>query len=89
MSIHIRDITEVRRRVQMAFPEGGDETSTRQIPILVKYIDELELALLPFARLGLATPNGPQISAQFADCKKAAEVLTDQSPAKKFEFPAE
>lgn len=89
MSIYIRDITEVRRRVQMAFPEGGDETSTRQIPILLKYIDELELALLPFARLGLGSPMAASMPLNFQDCKNAAEVLTDKSPAKKFEFPAE
>lgn len=46
-------VEQVQKRIKMGFPDGVDETSRTQLQVLLARIQELERALIPFARLAI------------------------------------
>jgi uncharacterized protein YdhG (YjbR/CyaY superfamily) len=86
-------VEHIRERVRQAYPEGVDEQSYKDIPVLLTRIAELENALVPFAHQGNMDNFGkPMVEVRHADCQKAALILqTDYQPDKKindFYYPA-
>ena len=52
MPNRILQVEEVQKRVKAGFPNGCDSESHPQIQNLLARIEELETALVPFARVG-------------------------------------
>lgn len=72
-SIAVENIKDYMRR---GYPEGV-EVLLKDMPILFGRIDELERALVPFARKGVANNDGlPLVQVYHNDCKKAYDVLS-------------
>jgi hypothetical protein len=70
-------VEEARKRVRAGFPEGSDNISAQQLPILLRRIDELEAALMPFARIGsrIDSTTPELVDCYRNHCAKAYEVL--------------
>jgi hypothetical protein len=87
MSFLMEGIKKVERRLQAGFPSGVDEQSFRDVPLLLQRIQELESALLPFARVGKRGTQTPTVEVQFSDCKIAETVLTLEQHPTQYEYP--
>jgi hypothetical protein len=93
---HIFIVEEVDKRVRTGYPNGVDETSIKQLPLLLKRIQELENALAPFARIGARSGPGelPLQNCYTKDCVEAYNVLDPSNtwrakPVQQQEIPAE
>lgn len=91
----ILQVEEVIKRVKAGFPSGVDVESSREIPILLARIAELEAALVPFARIGISLTNQePEIRDVYTkDIRKAYEVMDVRNsavanPVEDFGIPA-
>jgi hypothetical protein len=91
---HIIPVKEIEKRVSTGFPEGADVISTKQIPILLERIRELEAALAPFARIGvtLTSETPPLVDCYAKDCANAYEMLNEAASIRPapiaYEIPA-
>ena len=90
-------VDEVRKRAHGGWTEGVDELSIKDIPLLLRRIDELESALVPFARQSLMEKkyksNVEMVSLYRADCDRAFDTITTHNgtdlPYEDFGIPAE
>ena len=75
VSIEVEQIRDYMRR---GMPEGG-EAVIKSIPVLFRRIEELERALVPFARQGLVDNEGkPLINVYHKDCQTAYRTLSSR-----------
>lgn len=73
VSIQVEQIKDYMRR---GMPEGG-EPVIKEIPTLFRRIEELERALVPFARQGLVDNEGkPLVNVYHKDCQHAYRTLS-------------
>lgn len=89
MSRLIEQVDLVKKRVRMAFSNGVDEQSFRDIPLLLSRIDELERALQPFARVGNTPVGTPLVHVYHKDCVNASIMLTPFITVPLADIPAE
>lgn len=76
----INQVEEVIRRVKAGFPSGVDTESASHIPWLLSRIEELEAALVPFARVGATlTNNEPPLREVYTDALANAYAMLDKS----------
>jgi hypothetical protein len=77
MRNHIKLVEEVITRKNKGYPTGVDDTSLKQIPILLKRIEELENALAPFARVASRFDSNTQelVDVYAKDCREAFSAL--------------
>lgn len=72
-SLQVEEIKDYMRR---GYPEGI-EVLLKSMPVLFGRIEELERALVPFARKGVDDNGGlPLLYVNHSDCKKAYGVLS-------------
>lgn len=95
MPNRILQVEEIIKRVKAGYPSGVDTESHKQIPILLARIEELEAALVPFARIGATlTNNEPEIRDVYTKDVKAAYEVMDRrlaygpAPIEDFGIPA-
>jgi hypothetical protein len=75
VSIQVEQIRDYMRR---GMPEGG-EPVIKEIPTLFRRIEELERALVPFARQGLVNNDDkPLINVYHKDCQTAYRALSSK-----------
>ena len=90
---HIKLAQAVQTEVARGMPDGLSEEFLRKIPMLFNRIEELERALIPFARAFDTNKqyNKTMLDVYKKDCQAAFNMLdSTQSivPSKKFEYPA-
>lgn len=91
LSLEVENIRDYLRR---GMPEGGEHV-VKSVGVLFRRIEELERALIPFARRGLVdNENKPLINVYHKDCKTAYDVLSEEAarasqPAEPEYLPAE
>lgn len=79
----------------MNLPDGMDEQFLKKIPFLFKRIEELESALVPFARIFKVNERFDleMLEVYKADCKRAFDKLDSTQPYRfatpPMEYPAE
>lgn len=72
------EVDQIRDYMRRGMPEGG-EPVIKSINVLFNRIEELERALIPFARQGLAkNDNRPLIEVYHKDCQKAFKTLSSR-----------
>jgi len=77
-SLAVENIKDYMRR---GYPEGV-EPLLKEMPILFGRIEELERALIPFARQGVKDNEGkPLVYVNHNDCKKAFNALSSDKAA--------
>ena len=90
----ILEVERIERYMREGFPEGV-EPLAKDVPLLLHRINELEVALVPFARAGLQENDGkPLIHVYQKDCKRAFDKLSRRvaiatRPVVVEEYPAE
>ena len=90
---YIKHVELIRREIAKGMPDGLTEDFLRKLPDLFTRIEELERALVPFAR---AFKNNEQFNDTMLrvykeNCKEAFYVLDSANavqPPKKYEYPA-
>ena len=75
-------VNTIKDRVRQQFPDGVDSQSQHDLKVLLSRIEELQVALSPFARLGTLQSYGKDlIQCYHKDCVRALEVYReDTSP---------
>ena len=74
-------VNQVRDRMHKGWNDGIDEKSARDIPVLLRRIDELEQALVPLAEVAqreiIDNPNGnkPLLACRRQDAFNAKDLL--------------
>lgn len=77
-------IEDIRKRVKAGFPNGVDMESHQHIPLLLGRIDELEHAMLPFARIGSTLSSSePELREVYTRDLSHAFNVMDPNNAKK------
>ena len=72
------EVERVKDYMRRGYPEGI-EPLLKSMPVLLGRIEELERALVPFARKGVDDNGGlPLLQVYHADCKKAFNVLSSE-----------
>jgi len=75
VSLEVENIRDYMRR---GMPEGG-EPLIKSIPVLFRRIEELERALIPFARQGIKDNEGlPLTQVYHRDCQTAYKALSSK-----------
>ena len=78
MTNHSLQVEEIKDYLRRGMPEGG-EPVIKSLPVLFRRIEELEHALVPFARQGLANnENKPLIYVYHKDCVTALNILSSK-----------
>lgn len=86
-------VDSVKREYNMGMPDGMDESFLKRIPYLFRRIEELESALIPFARCFHTNRdvNVEMLNVYKSDCKKAFEMVDSHNayvPEVVYEIPA-
>lgn len=78
----IEIVDGIRKEMAMHMPDGMDEQFLKKIPFLFKRIEELETALVPFARVFKVNERFSlgMLEVYKTDCKKAFDVLDSTQP---------
>lgn len=70
------EVENIRDYIRRGYPEGVDPL-LKSLPVLFGRIEELEKALIPFARAGLLDNDGkPLIYVHHSSCKNAFDILS-------------
>ena len=98
MALNLKRLAEiVVRRMQLGWADGIDPQSAKDIPLLIKRIEELETGLIPFAKIAVTQKdqsNGkPLTSCYLSDCVNALALMdpnnSEQPKTEDFGLPAE
>ena len=66
----------IRRRAKAGFPDGVENTALRDMQVLLRRVDELERAIVPFVRVGTLPNHGdPMVSLEHRLCVNAAMIM--------------
>lgn len=94
---HIPDVERIEHAMRLGWPEGTSELH-KEVPVLLKRIQELETALIPFARVATSEATAGMsanlVHVYLKDCVKAFDTLDSRQGIKKqndgfFSQPAE
>lgn len=92
MSNLILEVEEIEKYIRMELPEGG-EWLIKRVPTLLRRINELERALIPFARQAsreeAANSKLPLTNVNIGDCQKARTILSRQAAIAALPEPSE
>ena len=93
MTNFIDYVEAIRKDIAMNMPNGMDNAFLNKVPFLLKRIDELERALLPFSRAYNMNKQYHQKATlvNTEDLKRADDALDPKQSAKapkRFEYPA-
>jgi hypothetical protein len=93
----IPDVERIQHAMRLGWPEGTSELH-KEVPVLLKRIEELEAALVPFARVATSEAKAAApanlVHVYLKDCVKAFDALDSRQGLRKqndgfFSQPAE
>lgn len=94
MQNHINIVNSIKKDIALHLPNGMDEQFLKKIPYLLKRINELELALVPFAKKhaqgGHPTTTASDVNVSRFDCEFAWQMLDPKNSVqmeRKVEYP--